>query len=180
METTQTQQTILNSAIPGFSNLSASGSGIVKNLMGGLPSAGPAQRANAYFGAASGMPGSDFIRNRGFDLYGQQAEQYKQRGFDDFLKLLSGYSGTVAPTVGESIQEDQFPTQTETARYGTNTSAQMGSSSRALARRNQPWETGAGQHFNSFGQLTKDGYYEENTLGISPLFGRGSGSWRVK
>ena len=137
METTQTQQAILNSAIPGFSTLSSSGSGIVKNLMGGLPSAAPTQRANAYFGTTSGMPGSDFIRNRGFDLYGQQAESYKQRGFDDFLKLLSGVSGTVAPTTGQSIQQQQFPTETDTARYGTNTSAAMTGTANALKRRDE-------------------------------------------
>ncbi len=54
------------------------------------------------------MPGSDFARNRGFDLYGEQAESNKQRGFDDFLKLLQGYSGTVSPTAGQQIQHNEF------------------------------------------------------------------------
>jgi hypothetical protein len=55
------------------------------------------------------MGGSDFVRNRGYDLYGEKSEGYKQRGFDDFLKLLSGYSGTVMPTTGEQLQREQLP-----------------------------------------------------------------------
>jgi hypothetical protein len=54
------------------------------------------------------MGNSDFVRNRGFDLYGKEAEANKQRGFDDFLKLLSGYSGTVMPTAGQQQQGSQF------------------------------------------------------------------------
>ena len=108
MAVTDQMSNIVNKAIPGYNGLSAQSSNIVGNLMGGLPSAAPTQRANAYFGANSGMPGSDFVRNRGFDLYGQQAEQYKQRGFDDFLKLLSGESGTVMPTAGEQIKSGEF------------------------------------------------------------------------
>lgn len=98
----------LSNAIPGFSNLTQDATGIIGNLMGGLPSAAPAQRSAAYFGVGSGMPGSDFVRNRGYDLYGEQAEGYKQRGFDDFLKLLTGFSGTVAPTTGQQLQNEQF------------------------------------------------------------------------
>ena len=54
------------------------------------------------------MPGSDFVRNRGFDLYNMQADQYQQQGFDNFLKMLAGYSGTVMPTTGQQIDQDQF------------------------------------------------------------------------
>ncbi len=96
---------ILNNALPGFSNLTKSASSIVGGLMGGLPAADPARRATAYFGTGSGMPSSDFVRNRGFDLYGQQAEGNKQRGFDDFLKLISGYA---LPAAGQQIGESQF------------------------------------------------------------------------
>lgn len=106
-QTPPTTGTVTNN-VPGFNNLSRSASGIVSNLTGGLPSASPTQRASAFFGASSGMPGSDFIRNRGFDLYGQKAEEYKQRGFDDFLNMLKGYSGTVMPTTGEQLQNQQF------------------------------------------------------------------------
>lgn len=98
----------IETAIPGFAGLTNSATGIIRQLMSGLPSAAPTQRANAYFGANSGMPGSDFVRNRGFDLYGEKAEQYKQRGFQDLLALLQGYSGTVAPTTGEQIGSDEF------------------------------------------------------------------------
>lgn len=99
---------ILNGAIPGFNGLTQSATDIIKNLMSGQPSSSPTKRANAYFGANSGMPGSDFVRNRGFDLYGEKSDQYQQRGFQDLLALLSGYSGTVMPTTGQQLQSDQF------------------------------------------------------------------------
>ncbi len=54
------------------------------------------------------MPGSDFVRNRGYDLYGEKADKYQQEGLDNFLKLLSGYSGTVMPTAGQQIETQQF------------------------------------------------------------------------
>lgn len=105
---TDEMSSIVNKALPGFNSLSSSATGIVGNLMSGLPSAGATQRANAYFGAGSGMGNSDFVRNRGFDLYGKEAEASKQRGFDDFLKLLSGYSGTVMPTVAQQQRSGEF------------------------------------------------------------------------
>lgn len=102
------QTRAFNNALPGFSGLSQSATDIVGSLLKGLPSASPTQRANAYFGTASGMPGSDFIRNRGFDLYGEDAEKYRQRGLDNLLALLRGYSGTVVPTADQQIQSNQF------------------------------------------------------------------------
>lgn len=100
-------QAIIENAIPGFGGMTTGASGIVNSLMQGMPSAAPTQRANAYFGVGSGMPGSDFVRNRGFDLYGQEAEAHKQRGFDNFLKMIGAYSGTVAPNTGQSLQASQ-------------------------------------------------------------------------
>jgi hypothetical protein len=94
--------------VPGFNRLSSTATGNIQNLLSGVPSAAPTQRANAYFGASSGMPGSDFVRNRGFDLYGEKSEDYKQRGLQDFLSLLQGYSGTVMPTAGQQLETQQF------------------------------------------------------------------------
>jgi len=129
-------------------------------LMQGLPSAGPTQRANAYFGATSGMPGSDFVRNRGFDLYGEKSEGYKQRGFDDFLQLLRGVSGTIAPTTGEQIQDQQYNQNLQQRQIEGNRQAQQFNA-----------------QFNRSAPPTRspDSYIEYNTLGMKPLFGRGSG-----
>lgn len=131
------QQThdILNNAIPGLDGLTGRASSNVGQLLSGLPSAGPTQTANAYFGAGSGMPGSDFIRNRGYDQYNQKAEGYKQRGFDDFLSLLKGASGTIAPTPGETagnnqyyagLQQRQTENNDQNARYNTDFSLKEG------------------------------------------------------
>ncbi len=108
MEFSNRSKQILGNAVPGLDNLSQGASDVVNNHLSGLPSAGPTQRANAYYGAASGMPGSDFVRNRGFDLYQEKADDYKRKGFDEFLALLRGTSGTIAPTPGEQLQSNQF------------------------------------------------------------------------
>jgi hypothetical protein len=99
---------IINNAIPNFSGLSQNASGIVGNLMGGLPSSGPAKSRAAAFGVSSGMPNSGLSNAFGYDLYNQDADQYQQRGFDNFLKLIQGYSGTVSPTTGQQLQDSQF------------------------------------------------------------------------
>ena len=138
-----------NQALPGFSGLSQSATDIVGNLLKGLPSAAPTQKANAYFGAASGMPGSDFVRNRGFDLYGQEAEKYKQRGLDNLLSLLQGYSGTVVPTAGQAIEANQF------AQTLQNRNAQAAADD-AMERAKLAWDQtrwGAGRAWTS----TKEG-----------------------
>lgn len=115
---------IIENAIPGFGGMTTGASGIVNQLMQGMPSAAPTQRANAYFGAQSGMPGSDFVRNRGFDLYGQEAEASKQRGFDNFLKMIGAYSGTVAPTAGQSLQA--FESAADRQSRNAQAAAQLG------------------------------------------------------
>lgn len=151
----------LPGAVPGFNNLSTSASGIISNLMGGLPSAAPTQRANAYFGTGSGMPGSDFVRNRGFDLYGQEAESRKQRGFDDFLKLLQGYSGTVAPTTGQQLQSEQF--NANLASQERQADAQNMLQRKELAQRGP--------------KALENSYAEFNPMGQQTLFRRGPNSY---
>lgn len=105
---------ILESGIPGFGGLTRSATGIIGNLLTGLPSPSLARRENAYFGQASGLgssntdPTHDFLRNRGFDLYGEKAEQRQQTGLKDLLALLAGYSGSVVPTTGQVMQGNQF------------------------------------------------------------------------
>jgi hypothetical protein len=146
----------LTSAIPGFDNLAGGASSLVQNLLSGLPSAAPAQRQAAYFGVNSGMPGSDFARNRGYDLYGEQAEAFQQRGFDDFLKLLQGYSGTVAPTAGQTLQQRQA--NAEMISRQRQADAQLGLDRKAQelnelkAGKGVPWNsTSTGDMYDKFG-----------------------------
>lgn len=143
ISTSQTQS--VNSTIPGFNGLNRSATGVIGSLLNGLPSGAPTQRANAYFGASSGMPGSDFVRNRGFDLYGEKADQYKQRGIDDFLKLITGYSGTVMPTAGQNIESQQFSQNLEQQRRQQQANDEM-------SRRNQAfseYQYGLGRPYSS-------------------------------
>ena len=114
------------------------------------------------------MPGSDFIRNRGFDLYGQQAEGYKQRGFDDFLKLLSGTIGTVTPNAGQLQQQTQFDKSHMFQQQQANANIQRANveDSAKLDALNKP--------------KLQDGTYIFDQFGRQPLFGRGSGSMYSK
>lgn len=102
---------ILNSALPGIGGATNSAVSYVSDMLNGLPSPSNARRINAYGGAASGMPGSEFVRNRGYDIYGQQAEQRKSQGFRDLLALLSGGSGILFPNVAQQQSGNEFGQQ---------------------------------------------------------------------
>lgn len=95
---------ILGNFVPGMQGLTSGASNVISNLLQGQPSPNMARRANAYFGASSGMPNSDFVRNRGFDLYNQESDQRQQRGVQDFLSLLSGFT----PLTGQQNESNRF------------------------------------------------------------------------
>lgn len=110
----------INSAnIPGFSGLTAGASGLVKSLMSGQVAPGTRKAiydAGAERGVAGGMPGSTGIAGSLFanaDLrnIGRASEDQQQKGFQDLLAMIAGYSGTVAPTAGQDIQNQQFGRQ---------------------------------------------------------------------
>jgi hypothetical protein len=95
---------MINQALPGFSDLSGKATGVVNEMLSGLPSPDMTRTSNAYFGVNSGMPGSEFVRNRGYDLYNQQAQQQKQTGLQNLLALLGGYGQQFAATPGQLMQ----------------------------------------------------------------------------
>lgn len=93
----------------GFGNLIQSAQSDVGNLLNGLPSPSQAQTANAYFGAGSGVGStSDFLRNRGYDLYGQQAQQNKQTGLQDLNSLIGSTSSPALSNQSQQLQNNQF------------------------------------------------------------------------
>jgi hypothetical protein len=98
----------LESILPGINNLTSTATGNIQNLLSGLPSVSAARQSNAYFGAQSGMPGSDFVRNRGYDLYGQQAQQRQQTGLEDLLQTIGTYSSPALGAQGQALQNQQF------------------------------------------------------------------------
>lgn len=128
----------LDQYIPGFSgNAAAAGQNIGAQLTG-LPSTGPARTKAAYFGATSGMPNSGVSNALGYDLYRQAADQYQQQGLDNFLKMLTGFSGTVAPTTGEAIQSSQFDTTFNDNRRKEDLARQDAEYAMANTRRRRP------------------------------------------
>ena len=100
--------TFLNQVLPGASNLTQSGTDVIQNMLNGLPSVSNARTANAYFGANSGMgAGSEFLQNRGYDLYNQQANQQTQSGITNLLGMLQGYSSPALQYQGQQLQNAQ-------------------------------------------------------------------------
>jgi hypothetical protein len=108
-------QSLIN-AIPGFSGLSSGSSDLIKQLMSGQLTTGERSsiyNAGAERGIMGGMPGSSA---KGGSLYanadlrniGRASGERQQQGFQDFLSMLQGYSGTVTPTAGQEMQQDQF------------------------------------------------------------------------
>ncbi len=97
-----------NKYIPGFSGLTSAASGNIGAQLGGLPSAGPAKTKAAYFGATSGMPNSGVSNALGYDLFQEDANKYQQQGMDNLIAMLTGYSGTVAPTTGQAQTSAEF------------------------------------------------------------------------
>lgn len=108
-----------NKALPGFSGLTSGASNIIRDLMSGRLSAGERNaiyQGGAERGVANGMPGSTgqggtLFANNDLRTLGLQAGQRQQQGFQDLLAMISGYSGAVIPTVGQTMQNDQFGRQ---------------------------------------------------------------------
>lgn len=98
----------INAAIPGLPGLTQSATNVINNALTGLPSVSEERLGNAYFGASSGLdPTSDFLRNRGYDLFKRKAEQRQRGGIQDLMSLVTSYSGAVAPTPGQEIGAQQ-------------------------------------------------------------------------
>ena len=105
------------------------------------------------------MGNSDFVRNRGFDLYGKEAEASKQRGFDDFLKLLSGYSGTVMPTVAQQQRSGEFAQDLQQRQNEANLGVQQWNAN--YNKQNEPdqkawYSTDTGDVYNKAGQRIRN------------------------
>jgi len=161
MELSNQTHKIIANAIPGLDNLTGAAAANVGENLAGLPSTSTTRRANAYYGTRSGMPSSDFVRNRGFDLYNEKADSYKKRGFDDFLALLKGASGTIAPTPGEQAQNTQFGQNLQQGQIENN-------------QRNQQFNANYKMPLNGTPHPWNDLYEQTDTSGLHPLFGLGS------
>jgi len=112
---TATNQNFLESVLPGIGNLTSSATGVIGNLLNGLPSVSQARTSNAYFGVGAGQPATGgvgtFTANRGADLYGQQANQNRQTGLSDLLSTLGSYSSPILSNQGQQLQNTQFNSQ---------------------------------------------------------------------
>lgn len=109
----------LANSIPGFEGLNTGASNIIKQLMSGQVS-GAQKRAifdaGAERGVAGGMPGStgyagSLFANNDLRTIGLTAGQNQQQGFQDLLAMITGYSGTIAPSAGQELQDKQFNQQ---------------------------------------------------------------------
>lgn len=96
-----------STGIPGEENLYQKASENVGNLLSGTESPDITRNINAAWGAGSGLaPGSEFLRNRAVDLYGQRSEARKAQGMKDLLAMMGTFSGTVTATPGQILGDE--------------------------------------------------------------------------
>lgn len=97
----------LESTVPGLSELLGTGSGVIKNRLSGTESPAIAQNMNAMWGAGAGLaPGTEFLRNRGVDLFGQRAEARQSQGLQDLLGMLGGITQPLGQYRGQNIERE--------------------------------------------------------------------------
>jgi hypothetical protein len=96
-----------STGIPGEEGLYLDASRNVGDLLAGEESPDITRNINAEWGAGSGLaPGSEFMRNRGADLYGQRAAARKSQGMKDLLAMMGTFSGTVTATPGQVLGDE--------------------------------------------------------------------------
>lgn len=97
----------LESILPGISGTLGQQLGNINNLISGTESPAITQNMNAYWGANSGLaPGSEFLRNRAVDLFGERSAQRQAQGGQDLLGLLGGVSAPLAGYRGQDVQRE--------------------------------------------------------------------------
>lgn len=98
---------MLSQLIPGFQPRVNTALGNIDQLLSGNPSPSLARNANAYFGAGSGLaPGSEFLRNRGFDLYNTQSNAMRQQGTGDLMQFMQGLGSIYTPLYSATSNAD--------------------------------------------------------------------------
>ena len=103
-----TSNSIINNTVPGAPGLTNSASQLTQQLLNGMPATSRSRSAAAYYGAGSGIPGADFVRNIGYDLYNKEGDAAKQQGFNNFLALVSGLTGPQLQQQSQDNQSSQF------------------------------------------------------------------------
>jgi len=106
----------LASVIPGFQGNTGKASSLIKELLSGKLSKGERgaiYNAGAERATLGGMPGSSgsggsLFANADLRNIGRASGERQQQGFQDFLSMLQGFSGTVVPTAGQELQNQQF------------------------------------------------------------------------
>lgn len=99
---------ILAGAIPGLPGLTQSATNIIGQSLNGMPATSRSRNAAAYYGAAGGVPGSQFANRLGYDLYNREADASRERGMKDLLSYLSTYGGLTLNARGQDIGQAQF------------------------------------------------------------------------
>lgn len=104
-------QSFLETVLPGIGGMTKSATGVIQDLLTGLPSVSKARTNNAYFGVGAGQPATGgvgtFTANRGADLYGQQAQQNRQQGLSSLFQAIGSYSSPILSNQGQQFQNNQ-------------------------------------------------------------------------
>ncbi len=126
-------QGIINQAIPGFNGLTQSATNVIGSALGGQVPTDVrniiADKAAAQ-AVSGGMPGSSSVTgtlfgNSGLRSLGLTSLGQQQQGVHDLLGMLQGYSGTVAPTFGQSQEQENARAQYAAAPNPTAAAAEQ-------------------------------------------------------
>lgn len=96
-----------DTGIPGFDILSNAASQNISDLLSGTESPAITQNMNAQWGVGAGVPGTDFLKGRAIDLYGQRSQARKEQGLQDLLNTLQGYSDTVVARPSDILSQQE-------------------------------------------------------------------------
>lgn len=147
----------IDSLMPGTSKTGSSALSVIDDMLAGNVSPSVARNANAAFGVESGMPGSEFVRNRGYDLYNQQGQQRQQQGVGDFLSFLQGTSQPGLQFRGQNFQNQQAQGQLGLGQQQLNEESTQNAFQRWLQSQQlglNAANTGA-NYLNSFSQFLR-------------------------
>jgi hypothetical protein len=147
----------LEQLLPGITGLQGQATGAIGNLLSGLPSPSASRTANAYFGAGSGMgTGSQFLQNRGYDLYNQKAAANQQTGLSDLNSLIGSTTSPALTYQGQQLQNQQFGSNLaqNASEFGqTNQLAQFNAMLNALGMGQSMAQQGTQNSTNLLSQL---------------------------
>lgn len=166
----------LNTVIPGFEKATGSASSAIRDMLAGKLTAGERgaiYNAGAERATLSGMPGSSAIGGSLFanaDLrnIGVLSGQRQQQGIQDLFSMLNNYAGTVIPTAGQELQNEQFNKNLGFQQGEANRAYQLNTDAADLRAAQFNEQYGPREYSTSYSGPMPFGYKQNPPLYVTP------------